>query len=673
MSFRTWLLAGTSVTLFALAPLSLARAQDATNPDLKAAFQAFQADQSDTNKQKLTDECIAAGFQSFDDCIAALSSTAPVDQPAAAPAPSSEPAPAPAPSSEEQAAPASSAEAPPPAPEPSSSEQPAPQPPAEAAPAAVPASSEEAAPAPASSEVAAPPASSAEPAVNAGLGKLKAAVDAYNKGVAALDAGDKSGQKQVDKAKAQIEKLCTAAGFADIDSCLAQAGLTLDPLPPAAGAPASAAEPPASSTPEVTPAAPPQEATSSVPPTSELPKASEDVTPSAVEVLPPDVSAEAAPILDSAKDQQNSSSAPASAPADQSSAASSSEPPAPPAQPPAPPPKDDKAAQADIQPPPAADQSTQTEKGKPKPADFTFIQPAPPANSPDVKVIQPPKNDNGGLIFQIGINIYINNPEQERSRFYDQGRGDKIYYEDLSFGRTRETITRRDGSKIVTIYARNGDVLQRSKILPNGREIVIASGDQRDRNDDNWQDPGRDLPPLILNIPAKDYILDADEADQDQVDFFLDQPPVEQVHQIYTIDDVKRSARLRDSVRRLEVGGLTFDTGKATISRDQVGALAKVAKGMQTALNKDPGAVFLIEGHTDAVGSDVANLVLSDQRAATVARILTDFYDIPPENLVTQGYGERYLKVKTDAAEPLNRRVTIKNITTLVAYVGSNN
>ncbi len=46
--------------------------------------------------------------------------------------------------------------------------------------------------------------------------------------------------------------------------------------------------------------------------------------------------------------------------------------------------------------------------------------------------------------------------------------------------------------------------------------------------------------------------------------------------------------------------------------------------------------------------TDQANLILSDQRASTVARILTDFYDVPPENLVTQGYGERYLKVKTE-------------------------
>jgi outer membrane protein OmpA-like peptidoglycan-associated protein len=79
--------------------------------------------------------------------------------------------------------------------------------------------------------------------------------------------------------------------------------------------------------------------------------------------------------------------------------------------------------------------------------------------------------------------------------------------------------------------------------------------------------------------------------------------------------------------------------------------------------------VFLIEGHTDAVGSDESNLELSDRRAETVARLLTDLYDVPPENLVTQGYGERYLKVETDEAERANRRATVRRITPLVAPV----
>jgi len=402
------------------------------------------------------------------------------------------------------------------------------------------------------------------------------------------------------------------------------------------------------------------------------------VTPSAVEVLPSQIAPEqAAPILDSAKDDQTQ--ADQGQPA-QPNASSSVQPPAP-SEPPAPPPANDKQAQADIAPPPADQQSAVKDQGKKIEAP-QVIQILPPQQTEvPVKIIQapapkPPQNgnpppvQNTGVIIQIGINITINNPEQERDRFYDP-RQDQIYYEDLGRGRIRETIERPDGSKIVTVRNRNGDILQRSKITPRGREIILASYDPRDRDIDTWKDPGDELPPLRLTIPAQNYILDADTADEGDVYNFLDQPPVEKVRRIYTIDEVKRSARLRDSVRRLEVGGLTFDSGKATIARSQVGALSKVADAMQKMLDRNPGEVFLIEGHTDAVGSDVSNLVLSDQRAATVARILSDFYDIPPENLVTQGYGERYLKVKTDQAEPINRRVVIKRITPLISYASN--
>jgi outer membrane protein OmpA-like peptidoglycan-associated protein len=94
--------------------------------------------------------------------------------------------------------------------------------------------------------------------------------------------------------------------------------------------------------------------------------------------------------------------------------------------------------------------------------------------------------------------------------------------------------------------------------------------------------------------------------------------------------------------------------------------LGDIAGGMLDVIDRDPGAVFLIEGHTDAVGSDVYNLLLSDRRAESVARILVEAYDVPPENLVTEGYGEQFLKVDTELAEQANRRVTVRNISPLV-------
>ena len=53
-------------------------------------------------------------------------------------------------------------------------------------------------------------------------------------------------------------------------------------------------------------------------------------------------------------------------------------------------------------------------------------------------------------------------------------------------------------------------------------------------------------------------------------------------------------------------------------------------------------------------------------RAETVATILTERFQIPAENLTTQGYGEQYLKVDTQTPERQNRRVAMRRITPLL-------
>ena len=88
---------------------------------------------------------------------------------------------------------------------------------------------------------------------------------------------------------------------------------------------------------------------------------------------------------------------------------------------------------------------------------------------------------------------------------------------------------------------------------------------------------------------------------------------------------------------------------------------------MLRVLRNNPDEVFLIEGHTDAVGNDVDNLSLSDRRAEAVAGILSDTFGVPPENLVTQGYGKQFLEIETPAPERLNRRVAIRRITPLMS------
>ncbi|MBU2108090.1 MAG: OmpA family protein [Alphaproteobacteria bacterium] len=275
------------------------------------------------------------------------------------------------------------------------------------------------------------------------------------------------------------------------------------------------------------------------------------------------------------------------------------------------------------------------------------------------------------LIIELGNQVIVESDDRERMR---RGARD-VYYEELPRGRTRETIVRENGVRIVTIRDRYGDVIRRSRITPDGREYVLVyvEEDNYDRVRD-WRDPGDDLPPMRLNIPRRQYILESEYVDgpEDYYDF-LEQPPVEKVQRLYSIDEVKRSARVRDIARRVDLDTLTFEFGSATIPDSEIAKLEGVATAMGRLLEKNPAETFLIEGHTDAVGSDTANLALSDRRAEAVAEALTNVFDIPPENLAPQGYGERYLKVKTEAPERQNRRVAIRRITPLVAPVASAN
>src|SRR6202000_589519 len=98
--------------------------------------------------------------------------------------------------------------------------------------------------------------------------------------------------------------------------------------------------------------------------------------------------------------------------------------------------------------------------------------------------------------------------------------------------------------------------------------------------------------------------------------------------------------------------------------------LQVIADGLNRAIQRNPRDVFLIEGHTDAVGNDTDNLSLSDRRAESAAELRTQQFGVPAENLVTQGYGSQYLKEQTDGPSRINRRVTVRRITPLLT--GSN-
>lgn len=106
---------------------------------------------------------------------------------------------------------------------------------------------------------------------------------------------------------------------------------------------------------------------------------------------------------------------------------------------------------------------------------------------------------------------------------------------------------------------------------------------------------------------------------------------------------------------------ITFDYNSAEISAKSLASVQALGKALSSSDLK--GSTFIVAGHTDAAGSDGYNQDLSERRADSIKRYLTDKYGIAGADLVTVGYGESKLK---DPGQPLaeaNRRVQVVNMT----------
>jgi outer membrane protein OmpA-like peptidoglycan-associated protein len=231
-------------------------------------------------------------------------------------------------------------------------------------------------------------------------------------------------------------------------------------------------------------------------------------------------------------------------------------------------------------------------------------------------------------------------------------------------GETRTIVFRPDGSQIITIVGPDGQLLRRIRRDQHGREIIII--------DNSFRDPRAvggfyvDLPPPVIRIPYDRYIVDAADAPPDLIYDTMEAPPVDRIDRRYSLDEIRYSPSVRMLMPSIDLNSINFETGSWDIPPDQAAKLQVIADGLNRAIQRNPREVFLIEGHTDAVGNDVDNLSLSDRRAGSAAELLTQQFGVPAENLTSQGYGSQYLKEQTDGPSRINRRVTVRRITPLL-------
>jgi flagellar motor protein MotB len=112
------------------------------------------------------------------------------------------------------------------------------------------------------------------------------------------------------------------------------------------------------------------------------------------------------------------------------------------------------------------------------------------------------------------------------------------------------------------------------------------------------------------------------------------------------------------------MGSLTldgFETGEAELTEQHKSLLTEYV-GTINSLRQEYRNYLLnrliITGHTDAVGEEEENQTLGQQRADAV-RAELESLGVPADMMVTESKGETQLRVQTEEANPLNRRVQI--------------
>ncbi|WP_324754772.1 OmpA family protein [Roseovarius sp. Pro17] len=237
--------------------------------------------------------------------------------------------------------------------------------------------------------------------------------------------------------------------------------------------------------------------------------------------------------------------------------------------------------------------------------------------------------------------------------------GNEVQTQTYSDGSTRSSVTEADGSSTVTIRAADGRVLRRTRVLADGRSIDLFDDTKTYARVDVSE-----LESANRAAAARDY--DYSTSDVEQLRMALSSSSGQATDRTYSLNQIRRIDAVRHLVPVIALDAINFKTGSAVIDADEAQDLSDLGRAMTAAIDDDPGQVFLIEGHTDTVGDASYNLALSDRRAESVALALTEYFNVPPANMIVQGYGEQDLRVRQLGDIRANRRGAVRNITPLL-------
>ena len=110
---------------------------------------------------------------------------------------------------------------------------------------------------------------------------------------------------------------------------------------------------------------------------------------------------------------------------------------------------------------------------------------------------------------------------------------------------------------------------------------------------------------------------------------------------------------------------IQFDYNSAEISKASLSSVQELGKALSNPGLK--GSTFVVAGHTDAIGGEAYNQDLSERRADTIKRYLSEKYGINGTDLIAVGYGKTRPVDPNAPKDPINRRVQVVNMDTKTA------
>lgn len=126
-------------------------------------------------------------------------------------------------------------------------------------------------------------------------------------------------------------------------------------------------------------------------------------------------------------------------------------------------------------------------------------------------------------------------------------------------------------------------------------------------------------------------------------------------------EPVEKEAKTHTSKSSDDAVGLPieFAYNSSQISNTAIPFLTEIGKML--GLPEFSAKRLIIEGHTDAMGSEDYNRYLSKMRAAAIKNYLVDNYQIQPNRLIVIGLGESDPLPEVDPNDAINRRVQFRS------------